>query len=701
MIVTSVAHARRVFARFAAYPDWSIDTETVPAPEYAQFSEDALVYARARIKIWSLCHRGESYSFPTNMYDPSYPTMSDYTDLVLPYATLSSIIKVFHNANYDLNVFFTSTGLRIFKPVWDTMIGAWMSNVALEKGLKSRAPLYGRSLGSLYISKKMQKAGFSAVSMETLSSVAMYAEEDVITTDELYQMQRFGFVSRQAFIPHINANGIIVEVANRLPKGRIIVPGEGLNTFKRLWISVQELPYLQANLRAERRGFPFDVPNLLIKRAECNKDKQVLMKRLYQAAGEVINLNSTPQIVKKIFEPNGIECKFRTKKDKVSLNADALFRMRELHPLVATLEDYRKKEKLMSVYLGDPEPKKKKTQEEAEGLAHFINPDGRIHCTMNTIGAVTGRTSAQNPNLTQIPSRQDVYGIKSLFQAPPGKVLLCLDYAQLEIRIMAILCKDPLMEKILGDPNGDIHQNTADRFGVDRSPTAKQLNFLMLYGGGAYMLAEKLTTEGVPTSKTESQVYIDTYNDVYFRVHQYRKELLEEHQANGFVRLLNGRTRHLADINWDDHYSVHQAETTLSNNVVQGSGQDSLKASIIRCDPYCINPDKAVLDRMTVPFQHRILLKAYVDKVEKVRRLMRKAHSEWILQVHDEVIYFMNQSAAHEVAAAVSEVMTWKHFFPAITRYNIPLAVDGGVAHNWKDAKGKKPLFHVKAGFNN
>jgi DNA polymerase I-like protein with 3'-5' exonuclease and polymerase domains len=219
-----------------------------------------------------------------------------------------------------------------------------------------------------------------------------------------------------------------------------------------------------------------------------------------------------------------------------------------------------------------------------------------------------------------------------------------------------------------------------------------------LYGGGDYMLAEKLTTEGVPTSKTEARAYIDTYNKVYYRVRQFRKELLEHHEKHGYVKLLTGRRRHLADVDWSDHFQVHKAETTLSNNVVQGSGQDMLKASIIRCDPYCPNVDAVLPQRMNMPFQHRLMLRDYARKVEKLRALFKLAKAEWIIQVHDEVVYFVDYHARDEVAHKLAEVMTWKHFFPATTSYNIPLVAEGGIGLSWKHAKSKTPLAHFKVG---
>jgi DNA polymerase I-like protein with 3'-5' exonuclease and polymerase domains len=690
MLVKDLKHARAVFKRLCVGYT-VIDTETVADPKYKD-KEDALVIGRARVKIWSMCREGESYSFPTNLFDPLYPTMAEYAEELAPYFDDPSLTVVFHNANYDLNVFRTTTCIKKWRKFWDTMIGAWMANVAIEKGLKARAPLYGRNLGSLYITKEMQKKGFSAVSMDVLEQVAEYAEGDVIATDELYQMQTKGYVMRPRYISYLKANGCILRVANPMPPGKLVVEGEGpLSDFRKNWINYHELPYLRATIRAETRGFPVDLKKLQSIRLQCAKDKDEVVKELYRAAGEKLNLNSSKQIVEKLFTPNGVEPRMKTRKGNVCLNAGALFMMREDHPLIAKLEKYRRLDKLQQVYLGNPE-------KGTNGIEHFVAEDGRIHCTLNTIGAVTGRSSASNPNLQQLPSQKDIYHLKECFVAPKGMKLICLDHAQLELRVMALLSKDPVMSKILSDPKGDIHQHTADEFGVARNPTAKQLNFLMLYGGGGNMLANKLTLEGVPTTKQQGWAYLERYAQVYCRVPLYRKELLAFHQEHGYVKLLTGRRRWLNDINWEDDWSVHQAETTLSNNTVQGTGQDLLKASIIRSDPVCPNYDAVLPTKINMPKEHRLVLKDYARRIEKYRNLFRKTKTVWILQVHDEVIYFTEASAAQEVGQAIGEIMTWRHFFPATTDYSVPLIAEGGVGDSWGVAKSKNPEIKLHAG---
>lgn len=270
-----------------------------------------------------------------------------------------------------------------------------------------------------------------------------------------------------------------------------------------------------------------------------------------------------------------------------------------------------------------------------------------------------------------------------------GQSLICLDYAQLELRVATLFHQDPAMTRILCDPKGDLHTHTAKEFAVDRDPTAKQINFLLVYGGGAYMLGKKLTTEGVTTSQEAAYTLIQTYDHVYAKVRPWRKALLEEHRENGFIRLWTKRKRALLDIDWDDKNSVHKAETTLANNSVQGSGQDFLKAAIIRSDPLAINPDKAVLARMMLKPLHKAYIQDTARKLEKYRRILTLAKTQWLLQVHDESLWRCATSASIEVGQILAEIMTWRHYFPSIRPYTVPLVADGGIADNWKDAKSK------------
>ena len=279
------------------------------------------------------------------------------------------------------------------------------------------------------------------------------------------------------------------------------------------------------------------------------------------------------------------------------------------------------------------------------------------------------------------------------------EVIICLDYAQLELRVCGLFCEDPAMTRILCDPDGDVHTNTANEVGVDRDKVAKRLNFLLIYGGGSYVLSENLTVNGVPTTQDQAKAFITRWDGVYAGVPAWRKSLLVEHQEKGYVSLFTGRKRWLLNVDWDSRNEVHKAETTLSNNAVQGSGQDFLKMAIIRSDVHCINVDKLLPQRLDMPREHRLVIAEQASKVEKFRRVLRLAQCQWLLQVHDESLWRVKRSAADECIDILGQMMVMRHPFPAIKRYSIPLVVDGGWGESWKKAKAKDNKHRVHLGF--
>ena len=282
-----------------------------------------------------------------------------------------------------------------------------------------------------------------------------------------------------------------------------------------------------------------------------------------------------------------------------------------------------------------------------------------------------------------------------------GEDLVVLDYAQLELRVMALYSEDPAMCKVLCDPKGDMHQMTSDNLHIDRDPSAKNANFLLIFAGQAYVFSELLTSLGMPTTQNQAQAIISGWNKLYWRVPERRNEWLNEHREHGFIRLWTNRKRQLLDVDWDDHRSVHKAETTLSNNGVQGSGQDFLKAALIRADPAEINPDYEVRQRMQLPRKHDLLMRDYARRVDRIRRVLLLAKTKWLLQVHDEAIWRCDAKASDEVARFCAELMCMRHFFPAIGKYCVPLVADGGIAKNWKDAKAKDNPRKIHFGFEN
>lgn len=702
MLIETLEHARLVKRRLEGLwmqtrlPFVSLDTETESIPLYPK--KDALVWGRAQITFFSLCYRGEAYSFPTCHFQSHYPLPEDWAWVIHDWCLDQRIIKVFFNANYDINQFHYSMGIPVVKNIWDTMIGAWKASEFQEKGLKQRAPSYGRFLRET-----------KTIDFTDLRATAHYAEQDVVQTDEMFQMQYFGSICRLKKVAELNARNHLVWSRNPLPAGsKIEIENEGLSLFDRYWVRLLELPVLRATIRAERRGFPFDLVALYKIRRRLNKDLRNCLKVIYRMVGRMINLNSNKDLTA-AFDELQIDNPFKTKKGAKTFGARALQKMKGLHPFIDALVEYKGLEKMVTVYVGT---KPLDDYRKADcGLEYFVNHNtGAIHCSMNTVAAVTGRNSAQNPNLQQIPTRKDKYALKTCF-VPVAKgltlsprfkrklAMLVWDYSQLEIRVMALFCKDKSMTKVLCDPKGDIHTHTSEQFKVSRQD-AKNLNFLLLYGGQEYMLSETLSFFGVDTTVEQAAAYREKYDEVYPRVSEFRQELLEEHKARGFVKLFTGRRRTLPDIVWGNQWAEHKAETTLSNNVVQGTGQDLLKAAIVRSDWRCINPDKLMLDKINVKSDHKAYLRDKAKELEKLRRTLKLAEANFRLQIHDELVFTALPSAAEEVLKIVATIMSWRHYFPSTSEYNVPIIAEGGSGQNWKEAKSDEAKFKTKLGFD-
>lgn len=670
MLVTTLKHAEAVFERFLRRP-WAVtDTETKSRPQY-KGKKDALVFGRMGMVCMSMCHKGESYAFVTSRFDPSFPTAQEYMALPSFRQLQKEVRIVFHNANYDWMVFWAEKRGFKFRKSYCTMIGGWVANSAQEKSLKSHAPLYGRHIHKT-----------STVDFNNLADLSKYAEEDVVATDEIYQMQQFGEVVRFPKLRHLNSKGVLVTTPNPMPSGILEVPKAELGEFEKKFYDWHEWPYFKSTFDAEVLGFPVNKKKLKVIRTKIAEERERVLKKIYRKAGQVFNLNSNPQKVE-VFKKLRIAMPFVSRKtQKPSLAADALIKMQmqSPNPFISDIQ-YCTSVSTLARFV-DP----------LKGLGHYIAEDGRIHASANTVGAETGRGSSSNPNLQQIPSRKDIFAIKDAFEAPKGYSLICLDHAGLELRIMALLSREARMAEALNDVTRDIHTETANDFSVDRDPTAKQINFLLQYAGTAWALAEKLTIEGMPTTVSQADVYVQLYRQTRPRVIEYRQELLREHEKEGFVTLLTGRKRGLEEhIRWNSRSDRHRAETRLSNNVVQGSGQDILKAGIIRCDWRRFNPDKRVLNsNLPEKPSFKAYLRDRARELEKHRRVFKQADMRFALQVHDEGIFFAKTEAAEEVGNRIAEILVWKHYFPAIVPYSVRLRVEGGIGQTWKEAKGKK-----------
>ena len=672
MLVKTLDHGKRVLLSLSTVKWLAQDTETEPKKEWVGDKESTLIHHRHRIKIFSICYKGAAYSFPTNLVEPTYPSIYDWAGIFNDYFERINpkVISVFHNAKYDITVF-RDQGWKPFKNIWDTAISSWMANANEDKGLKARAPFYGRFIRDT-----------KTINFNDLAELSAYAEGDVVVTDEIYQMHRYGIIRRPKVIECVKDKlGNLEKTDNHVGTFELTVQTEKLTAFERTFLRSQEFPVLRSTIDAIHNGVPLDLSRLYAIRTPMLLDLATSKKAIFRMAGKVINLNSTAQKVE-VLQSLGVQISKRSRKTgKFSADYESMLGMSGQHPIIAEMINYSKISKLESVYLGK------------EGFEYYYNKKTKcIHPSLNTVGAVTGRFSSSNPNCQNVPSRNDRYSIKSCFTAPEGQLFICLDFSQVELRIMAILSQDPLMTKVLNDPKGDIHTTTHQQLGVPRDPVAKQCNFLLIFGGGAVALNQRLRLEGHNSSEAECQAFIDKFDSTYFRVRAFREEAFDFHRRNGFIYLLTGRKRVIENLDSSNRYLRHRAETQLANNVVQGSAQDLMKAVIVRADYRRPNFDKVLPTILKMGKEHVAVLQQQATKVERYRSMFKKANVLWRLQVHDEVLYTAHKADAVEVGHAIADIMTFRHYFEPKWEMSVRIRGDGGVGDTWNAAKKPKDL---------
>ena len=357
---------------------------------------------------------------------------------------------------------------------------------------------------------------------------------------------------------------------------------------------------------------------------------------IYGYAGETFNINSPKQLGTMLFETLGLPHGKKTKSG-YSTNIDVLESLKDKHPIVPAIMDYRMLTKLHSTY--------------AEGLLKVITPQGRIHTTLQNMVTATGRLSSTEPNLQNIPVRTELGGeIRKMFIPSSGWVLVDADYSQIELRVLAHIADDPVMQEAFRSGE-DFHTLTAASvFGVEPSQvtpqmrrSAKAVNFGIVYGISDFSLAGDI---GV--SRKEARAYIDNYLEHYQGVSRYMKSVVEEARESGFVETMYGRKRALPELKSSNFNIRTGAERMALNTPIQGTAADIIKIAMIR-----------VSQRM---------------KAEGLQARL-------VLQVHDELIVECPEAEAEKVMALVTEEME------AAAELKVPLVAEAHVGRNWYDAK--------------
>lgn len=398
-----------------------------------------------------------------------------------------------------------------------------------------------------------------------------------------------------------------------------------------------EIPLAEVLGSMELYGFLVDEQGLAALSEELGGRIAVIEKEIYSLVGYEFNLNSPKQLGVALFEKLGLPAKKKTKSG-YSTNAEVLEGLRDAHPAVSLLLEYRQLAKLKSTY--------------ADGLQECIAKDGRIHSTFNQTEARTGRISSLEPNLQNIPVRTDEgKRLREYFVAPEGRVLCDADYSQIELRVLASIADDKNM--ISAFKSGvDIHTATASQvFGIPVDMVtpilrsrAKAVNFGIVYGIGAFSLAKDI---GVTRSEADS--YIKNYLATYKGVADYMENTIKAAKADGFVKTLFGRRRYLPELNNSNGMLRAFGERVARNAPIQGTAADIIKIAMIR-----------------------------------VRERLKKEipTAKLILQVHDELIVECERADAERVCSILSEEMQNS------SNMAVELTADASYGENWLKAKG-------------
>ena len=398
-----------------------------------------------------------------------------------------------------------------------------------------------------------------------------------------------------------------------------------------------EIPLAKVLADMENAGFMIDVDGIREYDKQLEQKIEELKGLIFSLVGYEFNLNSPIQLGVALFEKLELPTGKKTKKG-YSTSAEVLENLRDKHPAVNYLLEYRQLSKLKSTY--------------CDGLLKAVCGDNRIYSTFNQTETRTGRISSTEPNLQNIPVKTQ-YGslFRQYFVAPEGKVLCDADYSQIELRVLAHIADDKAMKEAFNN-DIDIHRLTAstafsvpvDEVTPSMRSAAKAVNFGIVYGIGAFSLAKD-----IKVSFGEAKQYIDNYMSTYTGVAEYMKKVVEDATESGYVKTLFNRRRYVSELKASNAIQRGFGERIARNAPIQGTAADIIKIAMIR-----------VYKR----------LKAELPT------------ARLILQVHDELIVEADVTDAQKASMILKEEME------GAFNLSVPLTADVNVGTTWLEAKG-------------
>ena len=517
-----------------------------------------------------------------------------------------SIEKIGQNIKYDMLVL-RKYDIRVKGITFDTMIAHYLMNPELRHGIDYMSETY-LNYKPVPIEALIGEKGKNQESMRNIpvEKVSEYAAEDADVTLRL----------KNYFAPKIRELSL-----------------------EKLFDEI-EIPLIQVLADMEYTGVKLDTDALNQYSTVLSEKLDLLEEEIYKMAGMEFNINSTKQVGEVLFERMRIteEKVKKTKTGGFSTSEDTLEKLRNKHPIVATILDFRGVKKLLSTYV--------------DALPKLVNAKtGKIHTSYNQTVTSTGRLSSANPNLQNIPVRDELgREIRKAFIPESNNCMFfSADYSQIELRVMAHLSNDEAMIEAFKQ-GADIHAATAAKiFGVspedvtsDMRRKAKTANFGIIYGISVFGLADRLN---IP--RAEARALIEGYFKTYPGIRTYMNESIEKARVNGYVETIFNRRSYLPDIHSGNAVVRGYAERFAINAPIQGSAAEIIKIAMVR------------------------IFRCF-EREEIKSKMILQVHDELNFNVHADEIDRVREIVVHEMENAV--------------HLKVPLIADCGVGNNWLEA---------------
>ena len=599
--VLTDAQLKAWIAKIDAAPLTAIDTET-----------DSLDPMRAQIVGISLsiavC---EAAYIPLRHSYAGVPDQLPFDDVLAqlkPWLEDASKPKLGQNIKYDAHVL-ANAGIEIKGYVHDTMLQSYVLEAHKPHGLESLAERHLGRKGLSYedlCGKGAHQIPFGQVDIER---AAEYSCEDSDMTLHVHQ----------TLWPQIEAVAGLLRIYREI-----------------------EMPTSSILGTIERTGVLIDGAKLAAQSQQLAERMLALEQQAYELAGQPFNMGSPKQIGEILFDKLGLPVKKRTASGAPSTDEEVLTELAADYPLPAKLLENRSLAKLKGTY--------------TDKLPLMVNPaTGRVHTNYAQAVAVTGRLSSNDPNLQNIPIRTiEGRRVREAFIPPPGHSILSADYSQIELRIMAHMSGDPGLLKAFAE-GVDVHRLTASEvFGAalaevsnEQRRYAKTINFGLIYGMGAFGLAQSLGIE-----RGAAAAYIERYFERFAGVRRYMDATKASAREKGYVETLFGRRIYLPEINGGNGPRKSGAERQAINAPMQGTAADLIKLAMIA-------------------------VQGALDREQRATRM--------IMQVHDELVFDVPEAEVDWARAEVPRIMA-SVAQSSVAQFKVPLLAEVGVGKNWDEA---------------